>query len=132
MHVMSVSRALLKKAVFMSVVTHCSAVPRSVMFASHIATSAAPMMVMPLTMPPGLSSDEEYGTRTAHSPGAQDWITKPKGLKNAAPARTRANSSRVDFTASTEAARDVIFGQPLLRVGEYQIGRADLDQIAHM
>src|ERR1700676_4766302 len=128
----SVSRAPRRKAVLRSVVTHCSAAPRSVRMASHIATSAAPMMVMPLTTPPGRSNDAEYGTRRVHSPGAQDWSTKPKGFKKGAAATSSASSSSVAFTSSTEAAGDVVFGQPLLRIGENQIRRADFDQIAQV
>src|ERR1700721_999841 len=130
---MSVSRAPRRKAVLRSVVTHCSAAPRSVSIASHMATSAAPMMVMPLTTPPGRSNDASYGTRTVHSPGAQDSTMKPKGFRNGAVATSSASSCSVAFTGcSTEAAGDVIFGQLLLRIGENQIRRADLDQIALM
>src|SRR3984893_3029526 len=128
----SVPRAPRRNAVLRSVVTHCSAAPRSVRIASHMATSAAPMMVMPLTTPPGRSNDAAYGTRRVHSPGAQDWTTKPKGFKKGAAATSSASSCSVAFTSSTEAAGDVVFGQPLLRIGEYQIRRADFDQIAHV
>jgi hypothetical protein len=69
---MSVLRALRKKAVVMLVVTQRSVLPRRLMIASHIATSAAPMIIMPFTIPPGRSNEEAYGTTTVHSPGAQD------------------------------------------------------------
>ena len=61
----------------MSAVTQCSAMPRSVMIASHIATSAAPISVIPLTMPPGRSSARTKGTRNVHSPGAVDSTRNP-------------------------------------------------------
>jgi hypothetical protein len=54
--------------------------------------------VMPLTMPPGRSKDEENGTRTTHSPGAQETTSIPKDLRKAASDSTRANSSCVHFT----------------------------------
>ena len=55
---------------------------------------------------------------------------KPKGFRNTAFAKTRARSSSVVFTSSPETAGDVVFRQPLLRIGENQIRRADFHQIA--
>src|ERR1700722_16699345 len=57
---------------------------------------------------------------------------KPKGFRNTESAKMRAKSSSVVFTTSPEPAGDVVFGQLLLRVGEYQIRRTDLHQIAHV
>ena len=79
----------------MSDVTHCSAVPRSVMIASHIATSAAPISIIPLTSPPGRSRDCINGTNTVHSPGAHDFTVNPYGWRNGV-AANRSFSSSID------------------------------------
>jgi hypothetical protein len=64
--------ALRRNAVFMSDVTQRSLVPRWVMMASHMATSAAPMIVMPLTMPPGRRS--RHCARSAVSHGSKETL----------------------------------------------------------
>ena len=93
----------------MSDVTQCSATPRSVMIASHIATSAAPISVIPLTMPPGRSSAWTNGTRSVHSPGAVDSTRKPYDCRNGVSARTWLRSESVgadgEMGATVRASR---------------------------
>ena len=91
-HARCSERAFRKNAVFMSEVTQYSDVPRRVITARHIATSAAPIIVIPLTMPPGRSMVETKATRSVHSPGALAVTVKPYGLRNSADARTSLSS----------------------------------------
>ena len=97
-HEISSSRAPRRNAVFRSDVTQRSAVPRSVIIASHIATSAAAISTTPLIRPSGRSNERMKGTRTVHSPGADAFAVNPYGLINGA----AANQS---FSSSIDAAR---------------------------
>ena len=76
----------------MSQVTHYSDVPRRVITANRIATSAAPIIVMPLRMPPGRSMVGTTPMRSVDSPGALAVTVKPYGLRNSADARTSFSS----------------------------------------
>src|SRR5262249_34854832 len=97
----SSARALRRNAVFMSDVTQRSTVPRYVMIANHIATSAATMSVVPLAMAAGRYSSGTNGTTLVRSAAAEDLTEKPYRFRNG-------EARRAAFRSSRETIEDVV------------------------
>ena len=98
----------------MSDVTQCSATPRSVMIASHIATSAAPISVIPLTIPPGRSSARHERNAQRAFAGRRGFDAKRVRLQER---RVRQDLVEIGKSASAQSSADGML-HPVLAADE--------------